>query len=595
MKENEKKDVAKKKNTQAQKVTPKANVPAKPQQPAPAPDSSKKKKKKKNKAQVQQQPVVNKPVEQPKKEVQPVQPEQPIKQLEPVKKEPVDIFANAPAAPIIKNVKQEEAKVEETKPTSEHSSAIVLEKQPEINKEIERQPEPVKTEPTMEDYMPKEQKQSNKGVIFFGIFSLAIIGIGLYAIISLTSNREFWDSFTTTADTSTTTTSIVTTEWVTTTTANPATIVEEINYGSTIGTVVDFVKEQKNGKTTYRTNFINSVGKYSDYTCKTGNCAVFEVSSNGKYTVIYDNNKYFLYDIYAKKNARDLKLPKRNYSEIQVYNASNGNVGLILKPKAGGVGYYDATKNKLLLNFYAYNFITTYDFLFNRGLVLLYSYNVKQYYLYDVFNVKVRKDDISHVIYCNNCNDYYFDNVNLYSSKTSATIIYDKNLNKIYEGNGIYLNNIIFDHDELFMYDNKNIYVYKNSKLVRKSQDYKKLFFANKQYMLIYDRNDISLVDSNNKIIKDITTYRNSMNVSNVKIQDNTVSFVVKDNDYSCDKIDEEKANFLLEGASKERSDSAFNIVNRCKSGNYETKITFTYNMKTGVVTKIVGTEKITK
>ena len=594
MKENEKKDVAKKKNQQAQKATPKANVPVKQPEPSSQPDSSKKKKKRKAKAQEQQvqQPVVNKPAPQPQKPVQPVKHEEPVKQAEPQK--PVDILANAPAAPIIKNVKHEEH-IEKEKPIQEHSSAIVLEKQPEIKKEEERQPEPPKVEPTIEDYMPKEQKQSNKGVLFFGIFSLAIIGIGLYAIISLTSNREFWDSFTTTIETSTTTTSAVTTEWITTTTANPATIVEDINYGSTVGTVIDFVKEQKNGKTIYRTNFINSVGKYSDYTCKTGNCAVFEVSSNGRYTVIYDNNKYFLYDINNKKSVKDLSLPKRNYSEIQVYNASNGNIGLILKPKAGGVGYYDATKNKLVLNFYAYNFITTYDFLFNRGLVLLYSYNVKQYYLYDVFNVKIKKDDISHVISCNNCNDYYFDNVNLYSSKTSATIIYDKNLNKIYEGSGIYLNNVIFDHDELFMYDNKNIYVYKNSKLLRKSEDYKKLFFANKQYILANDKNDISLLDSNNKLIGNITTYRNSMNVNNVKIQDNIVSFTVRDNDYSCDKIDEEKAKFLLEGANKEKSDSAFNIANRCKSGNYETKISFTYNIKTGVVTKVVGTEKITQ
>ena len=48
----------------------------------------------------------------------------------------------------------------------------------------------------------------------------------------------------------------------------------------------------------------------------------------------------------------------------------------------------------------------------------------------------------------------------------------------------------------------------------------------------------------------------------------------------------------LLEDATKDKSDSAFNLVNRCNTGKYEIKITYTCNIKTGAITKAVAAEK---
>lgn len=451
-------------------------------------------------------------------------------------------------------------------------------------------------EPEHEKTPEEKEEAKKKGGIVFAVFGLVIIVLGLAAVIGILTNKEFIESVSPTNEEPTTSIR-TTTERTTTTRQDPKTIVEDINYSSTAGTEILFIKEQIGRKYEYRIATLGDTApKYGDYTCVTNTCAYFDISEDGRYIVLYDEGKYFLYDIINKKAVKDLKLPQRNYTEIKVY-VSNNHIGVIVKARnnGGGIAYFDGEKQQILLNFLDYNFITTYDFLFKKGWVLTYSYMDKEYSLYDVFNNKITTKGISHMIYDENSDYYYFDNVDLYGGKSNATLLYDKDLNIIYSGTGFNVNNVIINGSDLFIYDNRNSYTFKNGKQEKRSTTYNKIIYANKEYMIVNKANNVTVVDSHDNDLGTILPYNNNLKFKEIDIFDNEVSFVVIDDTYKCDNITDDKLKEMMKGVNSPDSLDENAIKSRCVNKKQELAFRYNYDIKNKIISKAIIIEKITE
>ena len=453
----------------------------------------------------------------------------------------------------------EEPKPEENVITEPKEETPVVE-EPVVEEEIKEEP---KEEVKEEEVTPEEKaERKHKGGFAFAVVGIVIILIGLIGIIGILTNGEFREMLSskttesTTTSKSTTTTTTTTTKYV-----DPSTIVEKITYSSITGSKMFFVKINDE----YKTTFYQEEGtKYGEYTCKTANCMIFGVSNTGKYSVIYDDTKYFLYDVINSKEVKELNLPMRNYSEIEIFDNDDA-IGLIIKLRKGaGTGYFDAKNNKLVHNFLEYNFITSSNFLFSKGYLFLYSFKNRKYYLYDANNNAVKKEDISHIITSKTSNDYYFDNVDLYGSGTSASKVYDKDLNIIYEGSGVPVNNIIFENDELFMYDSRNSYLFKHYKQVKKSINYGKILQANRKYLVVNKNMKLCVVDSEDNVLGTLMDYKNTLSIKELVVNDSDITFSVQDSDYDCKTITEDKSKEVAEKGNSSESPSAETIKSKC-------------------------------
>ncbi len=471
-----------------------------------------------------------------------------------------------------KEEKKEEPKVETPVVEETPEEVTIIDTKEDVYEQKVEEPKEEINEETSED-------NKSKGGLAFAIFGIVIILIGVVGVLGLLTNKEFKELVLhqTTTTESTTTKKTTTTTTTTTQYVDPSTITEKINYGSTIGVTIYFTKVDD----VYATSITSSANKYSEYVCKTTNCMVFDVSGTGKYATIYDNDKYFLFDVLNKKEIKNLSLPMRNYAEIHTYDGGNV-IGLLLKLRKGtGIGYYDVTNNKLAINFDEYNFITTSDFIFSKGYLLCYSYNNRRYVLYDAIKKQVAKEKISHVITSKTSQDYYFDNVDLYGSGTSASKIYDKDFNEIYDGLGVPVNKILFDNNELFMYDSRNIYLFKNYKLIRKSVNYNKVIEANREYAVVNKNSKLSIVDSEDNVLVTMMDYKQTLSVTDINISDTNITFTIHDNDYVCKDmtIDKSKAVAAIGNTEESMTDGA--IKTKCGNKKLDVYIKGNFNRAT--------------
>lgn len=248
------------------------------------------------------------------------------------------------------------------------------------------------------------------------------------------------------------------------------------------------------------------------YNCKTKKCAYFDVT--GENVVIYDNNKYYIYN-FIKNKKTEVNLENYNYQKIEILEFNKNIYALVIRKNDKSALYLIEDK-KYITDFEYTTFWLNNEDMYNKGYIFASTIDEENYKKY-ILNLKTGKiafnNDEDLDVLSNNGHLYflssktYFNNATIYNDEFKP--LFNDQVFSLYgitkEGNVLVAN----VGDEIVKEYNSN------GLLLSTGKTYKSINMINDNIIVVNDNGYLKVVDYEGNTLLDILEFSDNLSINN--------------------------------------------------------------------------------